>query len=211
MKKWTLIVILQFLFINVWAKTDVDKKLDQMKTNAENSEHNLGQYKDNLSIVDGNLDSVDKALGVLKNQEKQLNLGKKQIDENKKFLDQQKIKIKKLIISEETNITAESKQIEALKEALMKLEDNKLKRQENVQAYNDRLLEIDREKEEWGLQKKYISELRLQIGNKLKDANSERKKWSAKQSTYKGEVSKWAKQARSSRDNHNRYRGLSNE
>jgi len=75
------VLIVALLSSGSLVASDVDDKIDQIKTNSENSEKNLDQYKKNLAVVDKNIQEIDTALGTLQKQKKQLKNQVSQVDQ----------------------------------------------------------------------------------------------------------------------------------
>jgi alanyl-tRNA synthetase len=110
---------------------------------------------------------------------------------------------------ENTKMKQEMDQIAKLKERLAKLEDNQRKREANLQAYDEKVKEIESEKIEWDKQKQQVAELETEINKKEQEAASEKAKWEDKRKSYAAETDKWSKQASTSRkayENHSNLR-----
>lgn len=208
MKK--LIIVLSVLTISmaVNAKTEVKVELGKLKTNAENSEHNYKQYQSNLEIVDRNIKQADSAAKELTNLKTQLQKNAKNVDKNKAALVKLETDVKTLKTKEVGRISKDEQQIQALKKILDKLEANKRNRELNVQAYDQKLAEIKKERADWNKQISQMTTLQAQIDKKKSEALGEKTKWKQKRKDYASEAKKWGKENKNAKATYNKYSRL---
>jgi chromosome segregation ATPase len=210
MKKLIIIVSLLVISVSVDAKTEVKVELDKLKQNTENSEHNYKQYQTNLDIVDRNIKQADSAAKELTKLKTQLNKNAQNVDKNKAALTKLETDVKALKTKEIARISKDEQQIQELKRVLDKLETNKRNRELNVQAYDKKLAEINKERGEWDQQMSQMATLQKQIDAKKKVALDEKAKWNKKRADYSSEAKKWNKEHKKAEATYNKYSRLAN-
>ena len=194
MKKTTLLALLA-LTVSAHAKTDVPGALQTLKTNDENAKANFKQYDDNANIASQNIVEVTAAIKQLRDQKTQLNGSAANLNKNLAILDKMKERLQTFSKEEQAAMKKEDVQIAQLKAALGKLEANKAKREQNVQAYGEKLAEVDKEKAEWQEQHQAFASIQKELDAKESKAMAEREKWIEKRKGYRGEAAKWEKES----------------
>ena len=177
-----------------WAKTDGKANLEKLKTNAENSEANYGQYKSNRDISTDNVVETTKAIKELRKQRDQLSNNAKNADKNRVALDQMIVKINALKAKEQATMKTEEAQIAKVREVLNKLEANKKQREDNLALYDQKIKDAETEKATWADAQKSIVQINADLDKKEKEAMAEREKWLGKKQAYHDEALKWGKQ-----------------
>lgn len=173
------------------ADTNVDESIEQLKTNVENAKSNYEQYEENAKIAGKNFKTTSEAIVVLKNQKQQVLKTDVNIDENQKVLDQVKLQLKGLKAEEQKKLDEEQKQAQKLEARLNEMKKNLEKRKLNLEAYDRKMAEVDKEKNDWEFQRKNMQNLVSQIQEKQKQAESEKVTWGKKKDSYEAEAKKW--------------------
>ena len=190
------------------ARTTVKESLEQLKTNAENSEFNYRQYQDNLDVVNKNVEQSDKAIKELKKLKSQLISNTQNVDKNKKALVDMEKEILVLKQKEQAKLAQEEKHLETVRKILADLEANKKKREENALAYDKMTEQVKQEQQDWDKQVQEMTNLQAEIGKKEAAALTEKKNWEAKRKDYEAEAKKWERQASSSRGAYDKIKKL---
>lgn len=194
---------------SLFAETGIQPKLDQLKQNAENSQKNLDQYEGNLKTVEKNIMEIDQAMITLGRQRQQIQKNIANVEKGRQELDLQKKSVDALITKEKVKIEKDQEQINQIKKRLAELEENKQRRELNIVSYQKKLDEIEQGHKDWQSQRDQVSSIESEIANKEKVAKEDRQKWTEKRDTYKGEVVKWKKEAKTNLTNYKRYKKLS--
>ena len=187
-------------------KIDVD--MDQLKTNVDNSLHNYNEYKKNLDIAKDNKEQTSKAIDNLKQQKKDLGKSSQNVDKNKQAIEKMRLKIVEYKKNEQEKLNNDLAEIQKLKDVLFQLENNKKKREVNIAAYDKKLNEIEKEKQEWANQMKNLDELYKTIDQKITQIEKEQKEWDKKTSSYKEQAEKWKKEHKTAEALYERYDNL---
>lgn len=187
-------------------KIDVD--MDQLKTNVDNSLHNYNEYKKNLDIAKDNKEQTSKAIDNLKQQKKDLGKSSQNVDKNKQAIEKMRLKIVEYKKNEQEKLNNDLAEIQKLKDVLFQLENNKKKREVNIAAYDKKLNEIEKEKQEWANQMKNLDELYKTIDQKITQIEKEQKEGDKKTSSYKEQAEKWKKEHKTAEALYERYDNL---
>lgn len=203
-----IIVVSSLMTSFAFAGADVDQKVEQLKTNSDNSKKNLEQYEANLSTVQKNIQEIDTALATLRKQRKQIQSNKSVAAKNKMDLNRQKQGVNTLISREKVQIDKEQAQIDKLQAKIADLQKNQKKREDNIAEYNGKNAEIDKEIAKWQSQEDQVIAIETEINLKEKTASTERDTWVEKKRTYEAEVQKWTAEARDAGSNYKKYKRL---
>lgn len=190
------------------AKTDTAKQIEKLKVNAENSEANYEQYRANLEIVNKNIEQADGALKEIRKMKTQLVSNTQNVEKNKQALMKLEQELGKLKAKELEEIKKDEAQIAELRKVLEKLEANKRVREQNVAAYDQKVLEVQKERADWDSQVQQMASLQKQLNEKEQKAAEEKATWTAKRKDYEGEAKKWQAQAASARETYTKYKKL---
>ena len=180
----------------VIAKTDISEKIQQLKTNSENSKVNLKQYEEGIKTVNANLVEIEKAIQEIERQKQDLSKQQGESKRGKAGIDTVKAQIKKLSDTERERLKIEEKQIEEIKQALAKTEAATLKRRENIAIYEEKSKKLEVEFATWSERDQSIVELEQALGTKETQARSDNKRLIEKKGQYEEEIVKWKKQVR---------------
>lgn len=197
MKSLKLTTLVSILAVSVAAsaKTDVQGALGQLKTNEENAKANHKQYNENAEIASKNIVEVTAAIKQLREQKTALSGNAANLQKNLLILDKMKEKLQGFSKDEQTALKKEEAQIAQLKATLEKLEANKQKREANIDAYTQKMADVEKEKAEWGEQKEAFASIQKELDGKENKAMAEREKWLEKRKGYRDEATKWDKEA----------------
>lgn len=204
--KIIVVMAIAFFGMRLSAKTNAGATLEQLKTNAENSDYNYKQYQDNLDIVNKNIEQSDKAAKELRALKKQLESNTKNVAKNKKSLADMQVEILKMKASEQDRIAKDEKQIDEVKKIMSKLEANKAKRLENIAAYDQMNVQVQEELKDWDTQVQQMTVLQKELDSKEKKAVDEKSNWLSKRKDYTAEAKKWAAQSQKSKETYNKYK-----
>lgn len=177
------------------ARTDVKAALTQLKTNEDNAKANYKQYQENEEIASKNIVEVTAAIKQLRDQKTQLNGNASNLQKNLAILDKMKERLATYKQEEAAALKKEETQITQLKAMLEKLEANKVKREQNIETYTQKITEVDKEKADWAEQHQAFASIQKELDAKETKALAEREKWIEKRKGYRGEASKWEKEA----------------
>lgn len=189
------LIAIMGLGAEAWARTDVKAAVEQLKTNESNAKGNQKQYEDNAEIASKNIVEVTSAIKQLREQKSQLNANANNLERNRAILDKMKEKLETFKSGEVEALKREGAQIAQLRSALEKLEANKVIREQNVETYTQKIVEVEQEKKDWNDQKETFASISKELDGKEKKALAEREKWIEKRKGYKTEAGKWAKEA----------------
>ncbi len=192
------------------ADTSAAGGMGQLKTNSDNSEHNMKQYQANAQISQENVREISRAIIELDKTERQLMDNHANLEKNKEILKGVKEKISGFKSEEEEKMLAEKKQLEELLALVKKIQANQDRRQENIKAYELRMAEIDQEILDWDNQNRSMQQLKKQIAEKRIEAVKERSNWQSKRESYLAEAKKWQDELDSHRKTFQEYRHLMN-
>lgn len=193
-----------------FAKTEINDQLERLKTNQENSEHNLKQYEINQKIVEQNLDEVNKAVEQLKTNKAHVKKSQKSVAENEKIIDKAVADIQRESEKEKRSMTDEQAKLAEVEKLAEKLRANIALREQNIAAYNARVQELNQTKGTLGEREKAVAELDQALEVKYQQAMNEHKEWSGKQKAYSEEVAKWKKNRNDSEQMHKNFERLKN-
>ncbi len=177
-------------------KTDTAATMQQLKTNEENAKANHKQYETNADISSKNISAVNEAIKQVRTQRTQLTSNAQNLEKNRAILDKMKLKLQEFKKEEITQAAKEESQIQQLRKVLETLEANKMKRDQNIQAYDQKIAEVDREKADWDSQKTVFASLQAEIDKKEKTAVTERDRWIERRNGYRQEADKWGREAK---------------
>ena len=192
------------------ARTDVKGALTQLKTNEDNAKANKKQYDDNAEIASKNIVEVTAAIKALREQKAGLAGNAQNLQKNLAVLDKMKERLQTFSAEEQAAMKKEDQQINQLKAALEKLEANKLKREQNVEAYSQKITEVENEKQDWAAQKEAFASIQKELDTKETKALAEREKWIEKRKGYRTEGAKWDKEAQVAEQQRVKYSKLQN-
>lgn len=192
------------------ADDKIDAKIQQLKVNYENSEHNHKEYKKNLNIVENNIKEIEKVSKDLKSSREEIKNQLMNSEKNKQLLVKQKDELKNFVVVEEQDLKKEQEAIDKLKTKIADLEKNQEKRRLNIATYNEKMKEIDVEVNDWDSQLKKIAELDQYLVQRQTEANNDRKNWDEKLKTYSSEEKKWNDQYTNNKMLYKKYEKLSN-
>jgi len=88
------------------------------------------------------------------------------------------------------------------------LEENQRRRRSNIQAYTEKILEVQKESSAWSRQKEGADELIKAISTKEKDAEIEKGRWLSKLASYKKEITKWKKESKKAESQYRFFKKL---
>ncbi|MBC7457436.1 MAG: hypothetical protein H7235_04105 [Bdellovibrionaceae bacterium] len=189
----------------------VQKGLDKIRTNFENSKANKNEYDKNLNIVNTNITEISKAKAAVIKQKNDVSTEiVKNNDSLKKVLNQEK-EIQAYIKSEEDKVAAESKQVEQLEGLITKIKNNQEQRAAIIANYQEQLKTTSDEKVAW---KAREGELRTQEGETIKVVRgvaSEEVNWTNRKKGYEIEVKRWSAEAEKQQKIFDTYQGLKEE
>lgn len=209
MKLLTLTILLSLFSLNVVAKeVKIDVDLDQLKTNVNNSLHNYNEYKKNLEISENNKKQTSKAIESLKKQKQDLSKSSQNVDKNKQAIEKMRLQIVDYKKNEQEKLTGDLAEINKLKDVLFQLENNKKKREINIAAYDKKLAEIEKEKQEWADQVKNLGELYKTIDQKITQIEKEKTDWDKKGQSYQKQADKWKNEHKTAEALYDRYDNL---
>jgi len=206
--KLIITLIVGLAFSDAFARTDVTEQLGVLKQNHVNSSDNYNQYKENYNISKENLKQSKIALKKLKNLKNKLAANTQNVQKNKLVLKKMTQKISEFKQAELNEISKEQQKIEQLQSAVLKLEALIEKRNQNVAAYDEKLGEIEEEKQNWETQKAQLAEINQTLDRKIASTSEDQKVWTAKKADYKTEAVKWNKQAKILKKNYIRIKRL---
>lgn len=178
-----------------FAKTDVKAGIETLKTNEANAKANQKQYEENSEVASKNIVEVTAAIKTLREQRTQLNGNAQNLEKNRAILAKMEEKLKEFAKGEETEMKREAAQIVQLQAALDKLTANQKTRQSNLETYQQKLAEVEKEKADWDSQKQAFVAIQKEIDGKETKALAEREKWLEKRKGYRGEADKWKKES----------------
>lgn len=191
-----------------FAKTNVKEALNQLKENEVNAKDNLKQYEVNREISKKNAEEVTSAIKELRAQRKALGENSQNLEKNRAILDAMKKKIVVFKKQEQDLLKTEEAQKAQLQALIDKLESNRLKREQNIAAYDQKIVEIENEKQNWDRQKSEMVAIHEEINAKEKVALKEREKWINKYKGYGSEAKKWDRQAASAEETRVKFEQL---
>ncbi|HAG90419.1 MAG TPA: hypothetical protein DCL41_01020 [Bdellovibrionales bacterium] len=191
-----------------FAKTNVKEALSQLKENEVNAKDNLKQYEVNREISKKNAEEVTSAIKELRAQRKALGENSQNLEKNRAILDAMKKKIVVFKKQEQDLLKTEEAQKAQLQALIDKLESNRLKREQNIAAYDQKIVEIENEKQNWDRQKSEMVAIHEEINAKEKVALKEREKWINKYKGYGSEAKKWDRQAASAEETRVKFEQL---
>ena len=203
--KHALLITTLLLSVPAGAKTDVKGALEQLKTNEENAKSNFKQYDANAEIASQNIVEVTNAIKALREQRTQLGANAQNLEKNRAILDAVKLKLDGFKKEELAQMKREETLTAQLKAQLEKLEANKTKRQQNVDAYAQKMADVDKERADWDQQKQTFAGVQKEIDQKEQKALAEREKWLEKRKGYRGEATKWDKEAKTAEETRVKY------
>ena len=189
---------------------DVAGSLEKLKANKENSALNFIQYKKNFEITSANIEQTNLAAKELAEQKALLKKSAAEMDSNQKRLTQMRDQVAGFKTAEQIELQEEEKKIEELQKVLAKLEANKRLRQQNLDAYDARLKEIEAEKQQWLDQNAKMGELLAEIAKKEDQVKKEREEWVEKRKHYRAETLKWKKANQLAEQTYTRFKKLEN-
>lgn len=206
--KLMIVLAIVLLCLRATAKTNPEATLEQLKTNAENSEFNFKQYKDNLDVVNKNVDQSEKAIKELRTLKQQLKSNTQNVDKNKKSLADMQLEIQKLKKKEQEKMAQDEKQLAEVRKILEKLEANKKKREENLTSYDQMNMQVQEEIKDWDTQVQQMATLQKELDLKEKKALDEKAAWQSKRKDYESEAKKWESQAQNSKSTYEKYKKM---
>lgn len=183
------------LTLNASAKTDVKAALSALKTNEDNAKANHKQYDENAEIASKNIVEVTNAVKQLRDQRAALAGNAQNLQKNLAILDKMKERLQQFSKEEAAQLKKEEAQIAQLKATLEKLEANKVKREANLDAYAQKVTEVEKEKTDWAEQKEAYAAIQKELDSKEAKALAEREKWIEKRKGYRAEAGKWEKES----------------
>lgn len=193
--KNTIIIICALSLSNLaYAKTTAKDGIDKIKSNLENSQANLADYKKNMSVVESNIAEVIKAKSQAEGQKKQIST---QVGENKASLsklEKNEKELNQLMLDEKNKSSSEEKKIKEFEEMIAKLKENQQKREKNIQDYTVQLGQIQEEKKLWQTRSESLKELDSQANTRVKTLAQQENEWKNKKRGYEGEVTRWNKE-----------------
>lgn len=193
-----------------FAKTEVSDQLERLKTNQENSEHNLKQYETNQKIVEQNLSEVNVSVEQLKTNKAHVKKSQKSAAENEKVIDKAVGDIKVEVDKEKKLMSDEQLKLAEVEKLAEKLRANLALREQNIATYNARVQELQQTKATLGEREKAVADLDQALEVKYQQAMNEHKEWSGKQKAYADEVAKWKKNRNDSEQMHKNFDRLKN-
>ncbi len=190
------------------AESEVQGQLDQLKTNAENSEKNRSSYEKNQKVADQNVKTLDGNLKELGKQKEQINDNAHKADLNVGTMEKQETQMRGLSEKEKQQIDVENQQVAQLEDKINKVKGNITKRLANQQAYDAKIQTIALEKKQWVDQKKSADDIIKSIGVKEIQAKTDLTEWKKKSEAYTAEVKKWKAEADKNRTTYDKYEKL---
>ena len=177
------------------AKTDVKASMQQLKTNEQNAKANKKQYDENDSIASKNIVEVTAAIKQLREQKGKLVGNSQNLEKNRAILDKMKQKLQEFSSDESTQLKKEAGEIASLRATLEKLEQNKKQRLDNIETYQQKIADVEKERANWVEQNKAFSQIQKELDTKESKALTEREKWIEKRKGYREESTKWEKES----------------
>lgn len=192
--KWTAALMITLVSAPLFAQTSAKEGLEHLKTNFDNSQANLDDYKKNLKIVDANLIEVAKARSQADAQDKEV---AKSFEENQKSLkavEARETEINQAIADEQKLIQTEEQKIAELEKVAIQMRENQKKRQGNISAYQEQLKTVANEKKDWKARTDQVAKTQAQVKGKVTALATQENDWKNKKRGYQGEVSRWQKE-----------------
>ncbi len=191
----TALIVIFAVSTSAHAKTDVKAAMTQLKTNEENAKANKKQYEENADIAGKNIVEVTTAIKQLREQKAGLSGNSQNLQKNLAVLDKMKERLNEFSKEEAVQMKKEEAQIAQLRMALDKLEANKTKRAQNIEAYTQKIADVEKEKQDWAQQREAFAGIKKELDSKETKALSEREKWIEKRKGYRAEADKWGKES----------------
>ncbi len=193
------------------AKTDIEAKKSQLRTNLENSRDNLQQFENNLKITERNLSEVERAVKILQSQSKEIAQQKSKGAQNQQSALQLQAKIEKWI-GEEKQLISQEKLMEAeLKAKLQAVQNSIAARTENIKSYESKSANLSNSKNDLKNKDQIANELVTEISSSITSAEGEKRTLLEKKSSYQTEITKWRKLVKDSESEYVNFNKIDKE
>lgn len=202
------IIIISLLTVPVFAQVDINKKMDLLKLNVDNSTHNFNEYKANFEISVKNFNESTRVVNELRKLKIKALKDGKRAEANARVYGQVIEKYDQFIKSEEAEIAKENQAVLRLQELIAKIQQNSVKRQAFIANYQDEISKSKAEIESWKEKKRQVASVITEIDTREAASLDERKKWQEKKGTYRKETEKWAKERRKTQNTYNTFAKL---
>lgn len=187
------------------AQVDIEKQMQVMKENVDNSTHNFERNKENMDTSAQNVKELSRILDDLSKYKLQGEKDLKVANDNLEELAKAKQTYEGFIKEEVDFIGLEQQNIEKLKELTRRILANIDQRKKNIMAYQSFVDKVDVKMKEWDVNQRKVASTLEVIDAKSQDTTNERSVWLDKTKLYKDEASNWAKQKKISEVNYDMF------
>lgn len=186
-------------------KVDIEKQMETMKANVDNSTYNFEKNKENMDTAANNVKDLSDLLAELSKLKLQGEKDLKIANQNMEELAKAKQTYEGYIAEEANFIKEEQQNIEKLKELTRRVLTNMDKRKQNILAYQKFVDKVNQKLKEWDVNQRKVASTLEMIDSKSDTTTNERSIWLDKTKLYKDEASNWAKQKKISEVNYDMF------